>query len=185
MILVTLGTQDKPFERMLKIIEEQIDLNNIKEEVIVQKGCTKFKSKKMKMIDYLSMEEFNKLIKKCDLLITHGGVGSIIEGLKNNKKVIAIPRLKKYNEAANDHQVQIINKLSKEGYILSFNEGQDLNNILKKAKKFKPKKYVSQSKKMIQIIDKYLEQENSEYHPILILNMLLLLIILIVVMFYI
>lgn len=32
-------------------------------------------------------------MKKCDLLITHAGVGSIMSGLKFNKKIIAAPRL--------------------------------------------------------------------------------------------
>ena len=42
MILVTLGTQKQDFSRLLKYIEE----SNIKDEIIVQAGYTKFKSKK-------------------------------------------------------------------------------------------------------------------------------------------
>ena len=47
MILVTLGTQDKQFVRLLDIVQEQIDLGNIKDKVIVQAGCTKYESKDM------------------------------------------------------------------------------------------------------------------------------------------
>ena len=89
MILVALGTQDKPFPRLLKEVENQIKKGNIKDEVIVQAGCTKFKSKHMKIFDLIPLEEFDKLISKCDLLITHGGVGTIVGALKQNKKVIA------------------------------------------------------------------------------------------------
>ena len=78
MILVTLGTQDKPFPRLLKEIERQIKKGNIKDDVIVQAGCTKFKSKYMKIFDLMPMDEFDKLLKDCDLLITHGGVGTIV-----------------------------------------------------------------------------------------------------------
>ena len=47
MILVTLGTQDKQFVRLLDIVQEQIDLGNIKDKVIVQAVCTKYESKDM------------------------------------------------------------------------------------------------------------------------------------------
>ena len=40
MILVTLGTQDKKFTRLLEAIQKQIDKGNIKDKVIVQAGCT-------------------------------------------------------------------------------------------------------------------------------------------------
>ena len=49
MILVTLGTQDKSFERLLKI-DELIDKQVIKEEVIVQAGHTKYESNNMEIL---------------------------------------------------------------------------------------------------------------------------------------
>ena len=121
MILVTLGTQDKKFTRLLDSIQNLINKKVIKEKVVVQAGCTKdFNSKDMEIFDLIPMDEFDKLISECDILITHGGVGSIITGLKNNKKVIAIARLKKYGEHTNDHQLQIIEKFANSGLILPF-----------------------------------------------------------------
>ena len=151
MILVTLGTQDKNFSRLLDAVQKQIDDGNIKEEVIVQAGCTKYKSKDMKIFDLLDQEEFKKLISKCDLLITHGGVGSILTGLKNNKKVIAAARLSKYKEHMNDHQLQIIEKFSKSGYILELKDFDKLDEVIEKSKKFKPKKYQSNTDNMIKL----------------------------------
>ena len=140
MIFVTLGTQDKGFKRLLEAIQKQIDLGNIKEKVVVQAGCTKFESKDMEVFDLIPFDEFDKLISQADLLITHGGVGSIITGLKNNKKVIAAARLKKYKEHTNDHQLQIIKNFAKEGYILELDDFDKLDEVLLKAKEFKPKK---------------------------------------------
>lgn len=161
MILVTLGTQDKKFYRLLKIIQEQIDNGNLKDDIVVQAGSSSdFKSNKMKIFDLIPMDDFDNLISKCDLLITHGGVGSIITGLKKNKKVIAVARLAKYGEHTNDHQLQIIENFCKEGYILSLNENQDLNDVLKKVKEFKPNKYKSNTNSFVKLvkneIDKYL-----------------------------
>lgn len=158
MILVTLGTQDKPFNRLLVSIEEQIINGNIKEEVVVQAGFTKYESKNMKIFDLVDREEFKELITKCDLLITHGGVGSILTGLKNNKKVIVCPRLSKYGEHMNDHQIQIVSNFSKEGYILEYNDGDDLGKLLKDIKKFIPKKFKSNTDKFVSIIENFIEK---------------------------
>ena len=64
MILVTLGTQDKSFKRLLDSIEKEIKKGTIKEEVIVQAGHTKYKSKYMKILDFLQPEELEKEILK-------------------------------------------------------------------------------------------------------------------------
>ena len=122
LIFVTLGTQDKSFERLLDAVQKQIDLGNIKDEVIVQSGYTKFKSKDMKIFDLVNRDKFDEYMSDCSLLITHGGVGSIIGGLNHGKKVIAAARLKKYKEHTNDHQIQIIEAFSNEGYILSLDD---------------------------------------------------------------
>ena len=157
MILVTLGTQDKSFHRLLDAIQKQIDKGNICEEVVVQAGTTKYESKDMKIFDLIDRDEFAKLIEKCDLLITHGGVGSIITGLKNNKKVIAAARLQKYGEHTNDHQIQIIEKFSDTGLILSLDNFDELDKVLEKVKKFKPKKFKSNTDNMIKLIEDYID----------------------------
>lgn len=159
MILITLGTQDKGFVRLLEAVQKQIDLGNIKERVVVQAGYTKFKSDNMEIFELIPMDEFDNLIKSCDTLITHGGVGSIITGLKNDKKVIAAARLAKYNEHTNDHQLQIIKNFSNDGYILSLDEFDELDVVLNKLKDFNPKKYESNTKNMIKIVKSYIDEK--------------------------
>lgn len=158
MVFVTLGTQDKSFKRLLEDINECIDKKIIKDKVVVQAGYTKYDSKNMEIFDLLDKDDFDKYISECDLLITHGGVGSILTGLKNNKKVIACPRLFKYNEHMNNHQEQIVDKFSNLGYILAYNEGDNLSEIIQNAKKFKPKKYVSNTNKMIKLIEDFIDK---------------------------
>ena len=161
MILVTLGTQDKSFTRLLDAIQKQIDLGNIKDKVIVQAGCTKYKSKDMQILDLIPYDEFEKYIKECDLLITHGGVGSIITGLKNKKKVIAAARLAKYKEHTNDHQLQIIKNLSVSGYILPLDDFDKLDEVLISVKTFKPKTYKSNTDNMIKLISNYIDNNSK------------------------
>ncbi len=157
MIFVTLGTQDKNFDRLLVAIDREIKRGNIKEKVIVQSGTTNFKSDNMEIFDLISKEEFEKLIKKCDLLITHGGVGSILTGLSHNKKVIAAARLSKYKEHINDHQVQIVEDFAKKGYILELKDFSKLDEVIAKSKTFKPKKYQSNTHNMIKLLEDYID----------------------------
>lgn len=158
MILVTLGTQDKPFTRLLDAIQREIDNGNIKDRVVVQAGCTKYDTKDMELFDLIPLEDFDKLMGECDLLITHGGVGSIITGLKKDKKVIAVPRLAKYGEHINDHQKQIIEKFDEAGNIIGVEDLDNLSKYLKMVKKFKPKKYKSNTNNMIKLIEKLIDE---------------------------
>ena len=145
MIFVTLGTQDKPFNRLLEALEYQIDLGNIKEDVIVQAGLTKYESAKMKIFNLVSHDEFEKYIKEARIVITHGGVGSIITALKHEKKVIAAPRLAQYGEHVNDHQLQILKCFEKKGYILPLYDFNDFDKVLKNIEGFSSQKYISNS----------------------------------------
>lgn len=145
LIFVTLGTQDKPFNRLLEALEYQIDLGNIKEEVIVQAGLTKYESTKMKIFNLVSHDEFEKYIKEARIVITHGGVGSIITALKHEKKVIAAPRLAQYGEHVNDHQLQILKCFEKKGYILPLYDFNDFDKVLKNIEGFSSQKYISNS----------------------------------------
>ena len=158
MILITLGTQDKPFYRLLEAVQKQIDNKVIKDRVVVQAGIScNFKSKDMEIFDLIPLEEFDKLISECDILITHGGVGSIIAGIKNNKKVIAAARLKKYGEHVNDHQLQIVENFTDSGYILSLNNFDELDKVLKNIKKFKPNKFKSNTNNFIKLLKKEID----------------------------
>lgn len=160
MIFITLGTQDKSFVRLLKAVDDQIEKGNINEKVIAQVGYTKYESKNIKMFDLISTEEFNKYIDESRIIITHGGVGSILSGLQKNKVIIAAPRLKKYKEHTNDHQKQIVKEFADRGYILELSDFNKFDKVLKKANKFKPKKYESNNKNFVSMIDNYIKNDN-------------------------
>ena len=161
MILVTLGTQDKEFTRLLKAIDREIKKGVIKDKVVVQAGCTKYESENMEMFDLIPANEFDEYIKKADLIITHGGAGSILTGVKHNKKIIAAARLAKYKEHTNDHQKQIISEFSEQGYILELKDFNKLGKLIEKSKTFKPKKFVSNTENMMKLVSDYIEEEDN------------------------
>ena len=154
MILVTLGTQKQKFYRLLEAIEKL----KTKEKIIVQAGWSAdYKSDKMEIFDFISYDEMEKYIEKASVIITHGGTGSIIMPLQHNKKVIAAPRLEKYKEHTNDHQLQIIKTFSKQGYILPLYDFDKLDEVLKEAKKCRPKKFKSNAVNFINQLKDYID----------------------------
>lgn len=157
LIFVILGTQDKEFTRLLRKIQKLIDKGIITEKVVVQAGSTNFKSNDMIIKNYMSMKEFGETIKESDYIITHGGVGSIIDSLKKEKKVIAVARQKKYNEHENDHQLEIIDEFTKMGYILGCAEVSELETRINKIPEFVPNKYKSNNKKIINNLERYID----------------------------
>lgn len=160
MIFVTLGTQDKSFSRLLEAIDKEIEKGNIKEKVVVQAGLTDYHSSNMEIFDLIPADEFDKYIEKSDLVITHGGAGSILTAIKKNKKVIAAARLSKYKEHTNDHQKQIVKEFSEQGYILELRDFNKLGKLIEKSKTFKPKKFESNTDNMIKLIENYIEDTN-------------------------
>lgn len=157
MILVLLGTQDKPFERILKAVEKEIDKGNIKDKVIAQIGYTSFENKRIKTFDFAPKEEIESLIEKAKIIITHAGVGNITDCISKQKKVIVIPRLKKYGEHTNDHQLQITKEFAMKNYVLPLYDTKNLSKILEKIKSFKPEKYESNTEKFKLKIKSYID----------------------------
>ena len=153
MIFFSLGTQDKPFKRLIDYCEK-LDTD---EKIVVQNGLTDYKSDKLILKRFLSPEELDKAIDDASVVITHGGVGTIINCLNKGKKIIACPRLSKFHEHHNDHQCEIIDEFEKDGYLIALREGDDINEIIKKARNFSPKKYTSNTSNFIKKLDEYLE----------------------------
>ena len=157
MILVLLGTQDKPFNRLLDEVLKLIEKGKIKDDVVAQIGCTKFSSDKIKTMSFVSREEYAKLIDEADLIISHAGVGTITDCIKKGKKVIVVPRLKKYKEHTNDHQIQITKEFVEKDYVLAAYDTKDLGKILKRIDKFKPNKYESNNGKFKEKLKEYID----------------------------
>ena len=149
MILVTLGTQEKSFVRLLNALEKQWEMGLIQDEMIIQSGYTKFESRFMTIIPYFSQDELDDYRQKAECIITHGGVGSILDGCRYGKKIIGVPRLKEYKEHINDHQIEICEQFSQDGYILYAKNLEDIPACIEQAKSFEPKKYIFDNKKLI------------------------------------
>lgn len=151
MIFVTLGSQKFQFNRLLKAVDElQTD-----EEIFAQIGYSDYKPQNYNYKEFLDREEFAAWEEKADIVITHGGTGAIIGAIKKGKKVIAVPRLAKYGEHVDDHQMQLINQFKNLNLIYACTDG-DLQRALNTVKNTNYNKYQSNTKKIISSIDAFI-----------------------------
>jgi len=137
LILVLCGTQKQDFSRMIRVVEALAD----EHEVVIQAGYTKHKSNKMRIFDFTTSDELAELYDRSDYIVTHGGAGSIFQAVKAGKKTLVFPRLEKYGEHVDDHQLQLAGKLAELGYLQIFADGDDIKTNFANLQNFVPKTY--------------------------------------------
>lgn len=159
MIFVTVGSQKFQFNRLLIEIDKLIENKSITEKVFAQIGVSEYIPKNYEYTDFTTQDEFSKKIDEANLIITHGGTGVIVNALKKGKKVIAIPRLSKYGEHVDDHQIQLIKEFEELNFIEPVYEIDELNNAIEKIKEKKYSIYISNTDKIIEDIEKFIGEE--------------------------
>lgn len=138
MIFLTVGTQF-PFDRLVRAVDESFDNGLIDEEVFAQIGETSYRPRNFKSVASLEKGAFDGCLKQASSVISHAGAGTITTALDNHKPLLVMPRLKKYGEVVNDHQVAIARKFSELGHILVAYEVTDLPDRIRKLKNFIPR----------------------------------------------
>lgn len=160
MIFVILGTQKFQLNRLLKEIDEMCSENLINEDVFAQIGNSDYKPTNYNFTQFLDKAEFDEMIAKSSVVITHSGVGSIITALKSKKPVVVFPRLSKYKEHVDDHQLEIAEAFEKKKYVLCYKEGDNLVSLVEQAREYTFEEYVSAKENIVNIIRNYVERSN-------------------------
>ena len=153
MIFIITGTQKFQFNRLLKEVDILKKNNKISDEIFAQIGHSTYLPNTYEFVRFLSDKEFKDRIFKADLIITHGGSAAITTSLKNNKKVIVVPRLKEFGEHVDDHQLEIVSKLKREGLIEMVLELKNLEDSIKNIEKIAFKRFKSNTKLFITSIE--------------------------------
>lgn len=142
MIFVCIGSRDYQFNRLLKALDALVETGALKEEIFAQIGQSQYIPEHYAWERYLDADTFRRHLSEADLIISHAGVGTLLSALKMGKSVIAVPRYAKFGEHIDDHQHQIADVLSGEGYVYQVKDIADLGETVALAKE-KPlnKKY--------------------------------------------
>ena len=157
MILVLTGTQNIPFKRMIDPIVEFSKVNS-RIDFFIQCGPYVSSSRATNVVfkSFTSNEEMSDLIEKSDIVVTHAGTGSIVTSLLKGKKVIVMPRKKKYAEHNDDHQTEIAEMFESEELIVHWREGEEFSDVFNRLNGFAPKKYQSGFDSLSSSIERYI-----------------------------
>lgn len=161
MIFVTLGSQKFQFNRLLEKIDALVENGTITEPVFAQTGASDYVPRHYAFQPFLDRETFAEHMSRCDTVITHGGTGAIIGAVKQGKKVIAVPRLAKYGEHVDDHQLQLIGQFCDLDLICACNDVEELETALADSRERQFAAYVSNTEAVIQSISAYIAQISS------------------------
>lgn len=157
MIFVCTGSQIYPFNRLIKELDRLVQTQAISQEVFAQIGesnppahfaCERF----------LDRERFAQLQQGADLIISHAGTGALVGALKLGKQVIAVPRLAQFGEHIDDHQLQIAQVLSQEGYLRQVLDMDMLMPTIKEAMEKPIIKRFSSKAQVLSMVEAYLDE---------------------------
>jgi UDP-N-acetylglucosamine transferase subunit ALG13 len=154
MILVLLGTQPQPFNRLIVELIAMEEAHVFGQtEIVIQAGHTKVDDPRFVVFDFIPQDELDTLVAQADVVITHGGAGSIFSALHQRKKVIALARSGALGEHVDEHQAELVAELYKDGYIIGTDHLQTSYDLLST---FSFKRYESSRDKIVQTLESWL-----------------------------
>lgn len=131
MIYVTVGTSVFKFDRLMEYVERLCLEGMIEyQSLVIQKGYSSLVVPKTICFDFVTQEKNTELINEASYLIMHGGVGSIVNSLRKNKRIIVVPRQKKFNEHIDDNQLEIASEFQKRNFLSMANNYDELKAIV-------------------------------------------------------
>jgi UDP-N-acetylglucosamine transferase subunit ALG13 len=113
MILVTLGTLHFPFDRLLRALEAL----PADEELVVQTRAPGRPPERARLVSDLPYDELVEEIRRARAVVCHAGVGSVLTVLANGKRPVVVPRLHRFGEAVDDHQLPFARRLANAGLV--------------------------------------------------------------------
>jgi UDP-N-acetylglucosamine transferase subunit ALG13 len=110
-ILVTVGTNEATFDRLLRTVEGLA----AQEEVVVQHGPSAVRPRGATCREFMPFDELVATMRRARVVVTHAGVGSVMTSLLAGKRPIVVPRLRRHGEAVDDHQLSFARRLEEGG----------------------------------------------------------------------
>ena len=109
MIFVTVGTHHQPFGRLVDALATLPA-----SELVVQHGHSPAPSGVREAVAFLRFDEMLERIRAADVVVTHAGVGSILLARQEGHTPVVVPRLRRYGEHVDDHQLELTEALARE-----------------------------------------------------------------------
>ena len=123
-----------PFDRLVKSVAEVQAEGGIPERLVIQTGEGGFRPAGAEVVETLGFDAIQQLLIEADIVVCHGGTGSLITALRQGCRVVAMPRLSELGEHYDDHQSEITEAFAARGLIQVARSTADLREALKIAR---------------------------------------------------
>jgi beta-1,4-N-acetylglucosaminyltransferase len=120
MIFVTVGLHPEGFDRLVRAADEMASLTQ--ELVVIQRGGTEYVPQSTQYFDFAAEAEMQGWLSQARIVVLHGGAGSVLNALQANKPLVIVPRLERFGEVIDDHQLELAEALSKQGRAITVTE---------------------------------------------------------------
>jgi UDP-N-acetylglucosamine transferase subunit ALG13 len=121
MIVVTIGTNEQPFDRLIRAARA-LDTD----ELLVQYGSSREPHGRGEWVEFLSFDELAAKAREARAVVCHAGVGSIMLARRCGHTPIVMPRRHHLGEAVDDHQVFLAKRLAKSGIVTLVEDAEEL-----------------------------------------------------------
>jgi UDP-N-acetylglucosamine transferase subunit ALG13 len=128
MIFIVVGSQE-PFDRLVSAVDTWATSAGYT-DIFAQIANASYLPKNFNYTRFMDPAEFNEKFKAASLIVAHAGMGTILQALQFSKPIIVLPRLLKYHETRNDHQVSTAKSLGKLGYVRDVYNETELFDML-------------------------------------------------------
>ena len=158
-VLITIGSMvEKKFTRLFRILDELCEEGIFDGSTVnAQVGFDNYSTKNYKCFDMIPDEDFKKMIDEADWIIAHAGTGTVISSVKKGKKVIVFPRMVEFDEHYDNHQLELADRLSSQGYVLQARTKDELRKCILNIDSFTPNTFLSNNTKINNLIIDFIE----------------------------
>ena len=131
LMLVTVGAT-LPFDRMVEMVVRAKAAGLIPEHVTIQTGMggTAPVAPGITVVESIDFAEIQNLLRRADLVVCHGGTGSLITALREGCRIVAVPRRFARGEHYDDHQAEITDAFAARGLIETAQDDADFARAL-------------------------------------------------------
>jgi UDP-N-acetylglucosamine transferase subunit ALG13 len=108
-----------PFDRLVRVVDKAKADGLIPENVILQTGIDGAVPESPDVVhsETLPFDNILDILRRADLVVCHGGTGSLITALREGCRVIAVPRRYDLGEHYDDHQVEVTRAFEARGLL--------------------------------------------------------------------
>lgn len=119
-----------PFDRLIRTVAELKNSGVIPERIIAQTGIGGIRPEGIETHETLPFDRVQEILREADIVLCHGGTGSLITALREGCRVVAMPRLFERREHYDNHQAEITAAFAQRGLIAVANSPEELATAL-------------------------------------------------------